>query len=314
MIAWKVPEFLHRTVLLRESVEALRPGPQGRYVDGTVGGAGHAEAILEASAPGGWLCGLDRDSRALEAAARRLERFAGRFELHRGDFADMERWVKPGSCDGVLLDLGVSSPQLDEAERGFSFQQDGPLDMRMDREQPISAADVVNGWEMKELENIFRDYADEPHAGRLARGIVRERSVRPFQTTGQLAAFIERECPRRGARVHPATRVFQAVRMAVNDELGSLRRGLDASLRVLKPGGRLAVITFHSVEDRLVKHFGREKERDYTFPGEVDLPELRMPRQPELRRVNRKALAASESETRENPRSRSAQLRVFEKI
>jgi len=296
-----------------EVLAALRPKPGGRYADGTLGGAGHAAAILAASSPTGWLCGCDRDGAAIEAAHRRLAEFAGRFELRQGNFEDLADWVEPDSCDGVLLDLGVSSPQLDAAERGFSFQQDGPLDMRMDRRQQLTAADLVNTAGADELARVLWDLGGEREARRFARAIAKERERRPFHTTLQLAEFIERLAPRRGRKTHPATRVFQALRMAVNDEDGSLRKGLAGALRVLKPGGRLAVITFQSVDDRIVKEFGRARARDYTFTGGMDVPELRKPRAPELTWVQRKALAPSTVELEANPRSRSAQMRVMEK-
>ena len=222
--------------------------------------------------------------------------------------------LPPESCDGLLLDLGVSSPQLDSAERGFSFQQDGPLDMRLDTRQELTAAELVNGLGADELAKIFWEWGDEPDSRRFARAIVNDREQRPFTTTRQLAGLIERLAPRHGRRTHPATKVFQALRMAVNDELGSLRRGLAAGLRVLKPGGRMVIITFQSLEDRAVKEFGRERARDYGFSGPVDVPELRRPRQPELRWVQRKAVKPGAAELAENPRSRSAQLRAMEKL
>ena len=301
--------------MVAEVLAALRPSPNGRYVDGTVGGAGHAEAMLAASSPSGWLSGFDRDGAAVEAAGRRLNDagFAGRFEIRRGNFSEMAEWIPPASCEGVLLDLGVSSPQLDEADRGFSFQQDGPLDMRMDLRQQLTAAGLVNSWSETELARIFWEFGDEPQARRLARAIVQARQGRRFETTGQLAALIERLAPRHGKRKHPATRVFQALRMAVNDESRSLKSGLAAACTVLKPGGRLAVITFHSHEDRLVKEFGREQTRDYTFAGPVDVPELRQPRTPSMTWVQRKAIVPGEAELADNPRARSAQLRILEK-
>jgi 16S rRNA (cytosine1402-N4)-methyltransferase len=308
------PEFVHKTVMAGEALDALKPKAGGRYVDGTIGGAGHAEAILASSSPTGWLYGCDRDGDAVEAAKRRLTPFAGRFEIRRGNFADLADWIPPGSCDGVLFDLGVSSPQLDVAGRGFSFQQEGPLDMRMDSRQAVTAADLVNGADAEELAKIFWEFGDERDSRRFAKAIVHDREQRRFETTRQLAELIERISPRHGRKAHPATKVFQALRIAVNDEIGSLKRGLEAGMTVLKSGGRLAVITFHSLEDRVVKDFGREKARDYTFTGEVDVPELRKPRAPELRIVTRKAVTPGEAELAENPRSRSAQLRVFEKI
>ena len=264
--------------------------------------------------PTGWLSGCDRDGAAVEAAKERLAEFAGRFEIRRGNFADLAEMAGPASCDGVLLDLGVSSPQLDSAERGFSFQRDGPLDMRMDTRQDLTAADLVNESGVDELVRIFWELGGEPQSRRLARAIERERRSRPFMTTGQLAAFIERLAPRRGQKTHPATKVFQALRIAVNDEIGCLRRGLAAAAAALKPGGRLAVITFHSLEDRVVKEFGRERSRDYEFEGGVDVPELRRPRAPEMKWAQRKAIKPGAAELAANPRSRSAQLRILEKI
>ncbi len=297
-----------------EVLAALKPQPGGQYADGTIGGAGHAARILAASSPNGRLFGCDRDGAAVEAATRRLAEFAGRFEIRRGNFAGLAEWVPAASCDGVLLDLGVSSPQLDSAARGFSFQQDGPLDMRMDTRQAETAADLVNHASADELARIFWELGGEPNGRRIARAIVHDRELNQFATTRQLADLIERICPRGGRKTHPATQVFQALRMAVNDELGSLTRGLDGTMKILKPGGRLAVITFHSLEDRAVKQFGRERSRGYTFAGTVDVPELRAPRPAELRWVSRKAITPGQDELKTNPRSRSAQLRVMEKI
>jgi len=312
-----VPDFVHKPVMVAEVLAALRPKAGGRYADGTVGGAGHAAAILAASSPNGWLFGCDRDGVAVEAARVRLAEFAGRFEIRRGNFAELAEWVPPGSCEGVLLDLGVSSPQLDRPERGFSFQQDGPLDMRMDTRQPQTAAELVNTASAEELAKIFWELGEERDSRRFAKAIVHDREQSRsagFKTTRQLAELIERLSPRAGRRTHPATKVFQALRLAVNDEIGSLRRGLVAALTILKPGGRLAVITFHSLEDRVVKDFGRARARDYTFSGGMDVPELREPRTPELRWISRKAIKPGAAELVENPRSRSAQLRVMEKI
>ena len=298
-----------------EVLGALKPRADGRYADGTLGGAGHAAQLLAVSSPTGWLSGCDRDGVAVEAAQKRLaEKFTGRFEIRRGNFSEMAGWIPAASCNGVLLDLGVSSPQLDSAERGFSFQNDGPLDMRMDDQQKLTAANLVNDLEAEALAKIFWEFGDERDSRRFARAIVHDRALRKFQTTRQLADLIERLAPRHGKKSHPATKVFQALRIAVNDEIGSLKRGLDAAVKILRPGGRLAVITFHSLEDRVVKEFGRERTRDYTFPGKVDVPELRSPRVPELKWVSRKAILPGEAELKENPRSRSAQLRVLEKI
>jgi 16S rRNA (cytosine1402-N4)-methyltransferase len=310
-----VPDFVHKTVMAAEVLDALKTKPGGRYADGTLGGAGHAESILAASSPTGWLFGCDRDGDAIEAAKKRLaEKFAGRFEIRRGNFDEMAGWIPAAGCDGVLLDLGVSSPQLDSPERGFSFQQDGPLDMRMDTRQALTAADLVNGASAEELAKIFWEFGDERESRRFAKAIGHDREQRKFETTRQLAELIERLSPRRGRKAHPATRVFQALRIAVNDEMGSLKRGLEAAMKILKPGGRLAVITFHSLEDRVVKDFGRARARDYAFTGGMDVPELREPRTPELKLITRKPVKPGEDELNKNPRSRSAQLRVLEKI
>lgn len=300
--------------MMAEVLAALRPAPGGRYVDGTLGGAGHAAALLAASSPTGWLSACDHDGAAVEAARQRLAEFAGRFELRQGNFADLADWIPAGSCAGVLLDLGLSSVQLDDAERGFSFQQAGPLDMRLDRRQGLTAAELVNQADLEELAKIFWELGGEREARRLARAIVRDREEQRFETTRQLAELIERLKPRYGKKAHPATKIFQALRIKVNDELGSLEKGLAGALKILKPGGRLAVLTFHSLEDRLVKDFGRARAREYTFAGAVDVPELRQPRTPELRLVTRKALKPGAAELAQNPRSRSAQLRVMEKV
>jgi 16S rRNA (cytosine1402-N4)-methyltransferase len=311
---WKVPEFAHKPVMLAEVLEALRPTAGERYADGTLGGAGHAAAILAASSPTGWLYGCDRDGDALAAAQARLAaEFAGRFEIRRGNFSELADWVPSGSCAGVLFDLGVSSFQLNQAERGFSFQTDGPLDMRMDDRARTTAADLVNTLSAEELAKIFWEYADERESRRFGKAIVMDRAKNPFVTTRQLAGLIERLNPRRG-KTHPATKVFQALRVAVNDELGSLKRGLDGALNILKPGGRLAVITFSSIEDRVTKDFGRARARDYACPSGTDVPELRVPRTPEVKLITRKAIQPGAGEVEENPRARSAQLRVIEKI
>lgn len=311
-----MPPYFHRPVFVAEVLAALQPRPGGRYADGTVGGAGHAAAILAASSPDGWLFGCDRDGAAIEAARARLAEFAARFEIRQNNFAELAEWVPASSCDGVLLDLGVSSAQLDAPERGFSFQHDGPLDMRMETRQALTAANLVNSASAEELAKLFWELGGERDARKFAKAIVRERELRKagFKTTRELADLIERVSPHAGRRTHPATKVFQALRLAVNDEIGSLKRGLDAALTILKPGGRLAVITFHSLEDRVVKAFGRARARDYTFSGGMDVPELRAPRTPEVKWLIRRAIKPSAAEVAENPRSRSAQLRVIEKL
>lgn len=307
-------DYIHIPVMAEEVLTALNPEPGGYYADGTMGMGGHSRLILNRSNPTGRVFGCDRDGAALQVAEQNLAEYAGRFELRRGNFAELAGWFEPGTFDGVLLDLGVSSPQLDVAERGFSFMQDGPLDMRMDDRQTVTAADLVNDWDPDELMKIFWAYGDEPKARRITRRLVEERQNAPFETTGQLAGFIEQVCPRGGKRKHPATRVFQALRIAVNDEMGALAEGLAGALKILKTGGRMAVITFHSLEDRKVKEFGRTLERDYEVTGERDIPELRKPREPKLKRINRKAILPGSTEVKDNPRARSAQLRVFEKL
>ena len=307
-------DFSHTPVMVEPVVTVIDPHPGGVYLDGTMGGGGHAEALLKASAPNGRLFGCDRDHVAVEAAKARLAKFAGRFEVRQGSFSELSNWVQPASCDGALLDLGVSSPQLDEAERGFSFQRDGPLDMRMDTTQRLTAAMLVNETSPQELARLFRDLGGERQSMRLARAIERERQKAPIETTRHLAQLIERVFPRHGSRIHPATRVFQALRLSVNDELGTLAKGLETVWGLLKIGGRLAVISFHSLEVRVVKEFARTRARDYTVEGEVDVPELRRPARPELKWISRKAIVPTPDEINQNPRSRSAQLRAMEKI
>jgi 16S rRNA (cytosine1402-N4)-methyltransferase len=308
-----VPSFIHQAVLVEEVLAAMRVESSGRYIDATIGGGGHASAILRASSPTGWLYGFDQDAEAVEAARRRLSEFEGRFEIYRDNFANLAQWIEPESCHGVLMDLGVSSRQLDTAERGFSFQREGPLDMRMDDRQPTKASDLVKNLDETELAAIFFELGEEPQARRLARAIVRERQDRPLETTGQLARLIERLSPRHGKKRHPATRVFQALRMAVNQEAESLKRALAAACSLLKHEGRLVVITFHSIEDRIVKQFGNDQARAYVFEGERDVPELRHPRPPLMGWVERKPIRPGPEELQSNPRARSAKLRVLEK-
>lgn len=306
--------YEHRSVLVDEVVAALQPRPGGRYVDGTLGGGGHAEALLRAAGGTAWLFGCDRDPEAIAAAGRRLAGFAGRYELRRGAFEFVADWLPAGSCDGAVIDLGVSSAQLDVAARGFSFQQDGPLSMQMGPGEGPTAADLVNQWSVDELARLFAELGDERQAWRIARAIGRERTRTVFRTTRQLAELIERVVPRRGQAVHPATRVFQALRMAVNDELGTLERGLPALWKVLRPSARLACLTFHSGEARVVKAFGQRWARDYEVTGPVDVPELRQPRPAALRWVTRRPITPTAAEQAANPRARSAQLRVMEKL
>lgn len=304
--------------MLPEVLNALQPQPGQVFLDGTLGGAGHSCALLERILPGGFLWGCDQDGDALRAAGERLGQVpgsAGRFATKEMNFAALARWVLAESCDGVLLDLGVSSHQLDTPERGFSFQQDGPLDMRMSKTGPVTAADVVNGWAADELARIFWELGDEPEGRRIARAIERERAVRRFETTHQLADAVAKVCPRAGRKSHPATRVFQAIRLVVNNEMGVLDQGLRGAFECLRPGGRLAVLTFHSLEDRKVKTFMRDAARDYQLPpGQPDDPLLRIPSPPAANLITRRSLSPSDAEIAVNPRSRSAQLRVLEKL
>ena len=301
-------EAKHRPVLLEETVGALSVRPVGRYVDGTLGRAGHTRAIL---ARGGVVLGIDRDDAALaDVGALGLDGLTIAKGNH-GDVASIARAHGWDAVDGVLLDLGVSSPQLDEAERGFSFLREGPLDMRMDRSGGETAADLVSGADAERLAEIFRTLGEEPQARRIARALVvaREKGTR-FATTTDLADFVERLVGRHGGH-HPATRVFQALRMAVNDELGELTRALDGGLAILKPGGRFAVITFESLSDRIVKRFFAAhvgKMRALQQGGEAWEGD-----EPKARAVTRKAVVAGAAELELNPRARSAKLRVIER-
>ena len=274
---------VHTAVLLPQVLAALNVQASGTYMDTTFGRGGHAGAILEKLIANGRLLCLDRDPEAVAAAKAkysadpRVSIFLAPFSS-LGECADA---VQPGlKLDGILFDLGVSSPQLDNAARGFSFMQDGPLDMRMTSGEGMSAADVVNGAPLEELIRIFREFGEERFAPRIARAIVADRAKKPFERTLELADMISRVARSSERHKHPATRVFQALRIYVNGELKELEMGLDAALKRLAPQGRLAVISFHSLEDRVVKDFGRAGARDYTFAGGVDVPELRKPRAP----------------------------------
>jgi len=306
--------FHHVPVLAAEVMEALRPASGGRYLDGTLGGGGHAEMILKASSPDGKLWGTDRDESAIAAASSRLAAFGDRVEITNDSYSNAAGWVAAGTLDGVLLDLGVSSPQLDHANRGFSVQADGPLDMRMDQAQVLTAAEVVNTWPEAELAAIIWKYGGDRDSRRIARAIAQARAEASLETTGHLAEVVAGAKRRGRHKKHPAVQVFQAIRIAVNDELDELTRGLEGAFGLLKPGGRLAVITFHSLEDRMVKEFGNEHARDYDVPGEVDVPMLRVDREPRMRWVSRKSIRPADAEVEANPRARSAQLRVLEKV
>ena len=301
----------HVPVLFDEVMDGLRPIAGGRYIDGTLGAGGHAAGILDRATPDGKLLGFDRDPEAVAFATRRLASFGGRAVLVTGSFGDMAR-VAPGlgfdAVDGILLDLGLSSRQLADSERGFSFLQEGPLDMRFDARTGATAADLVNNLSAEELADIFFRYGEEQQSRRIARLVV---AHRPIETTTDLASLIAGNFRRAPSGRHPATKVFQALRIAVNGELAEIERGLRAAVSLLRPGGRLAVISFHSLEDRLVKQFIREASRDCVCPPEQ--PVCTCGAQPALRRVTRKAVQATEAELAANPRSRSARLRVAEK-
>ena len=306
----------HVPVLLQETIEALAVKAGGTYVDGTLGRAGHAREILRRGAA--CVIGIDRDQTALDEVAAMAvddsaEKPSGKLILKKGchgDLAEIVREEGIGEVDGVLLDLGVSSPQLDDAGRGFSFRADGPLVMRMDRSRRLTAAEIVNSQTVEELTEILRAYGEEPAARRIAQAIVRLRAQARIETTSQLAELVERTVGRHGAH-HPATRTFQALRMAVNDELGELSRALTGALEILKSGGRLAVITFESLSDRTVKRFFADHAgRMVSLQQGGERWEGVLPR---VRRVTRRAVTASEREKSLNMRSRSAKLRAVER-
>ncbi|HWE64500.1 MAG TPA: 16S rRNA (cytosine(1402)-N(4))-methyltransferase RsmH [Chloroflexota bacterium] len=304
----------HVPVLYREALEGLALRPGGRYIDATAGSGGHAAGILEGSAPDGTVLALDTDAEAVARAAAALHRFGSRARLVQANFRDLratatrEGW---DVVDGILFDLGVSSVQLGTPMRGFSFQDDGPLDMRMDSSQGITAAEVVNRWTEADLARILRDYGEEPLAARIAAAIVRERARSPFASTAQLADLVARVKGRRG-RIHPATMVFQALRIAVNGELESIAVALPQAIDLLRHGGRLAVIAFHSLEDRLVKRFMQEQSKECRCPPAQLI--CTCARRPALRVITRHAVMASSEEIAHNPRARSARLRVAERL
>ena len=302
----------HTPVMLDEVVEALQPGPGKIFVDGTLGGAGHAEALIERSGPDGRLIGLDVDDEALAAAGQRLAHFGDRVQLVRSNFSQMKMVCEENTVDGVLMDLGISSRQVDAAARGFSFRGDAALDMRMDRRLERTAADIVRDASYEELVRIFRVYGEEPAAKRIAAAIVNSRERQPIETTRQLAELIERVKGHGRRSIHPATQIFQALRIVVNDELAQLNCGLEAALKVCRQGGRIAVIAYHSLEDRIAKDFMRKMASDCVCPP--GLPVCRCGQKRMLRMVTRKPLRPTDAEVALNPRARSAKLRVGEKI
>ena len=282
----------HIPVLAKEVLEGLALRPGARVLDGTVGLGGHAGLMLEATSPDGTLVGFDRDARNLAIARENLSSFGTRVELINDSFGNLAG-LSLGQFDAELFDLGFSSVHVDDASRGFSFQHDGPLDMRYDTRQELTAEEVVNSWSRDELATVFRRYGEEPMAPQAAKAIFDARRNERITTTAQLAEIISAVIPRRG-KMHPATLVFQALRIVVNDELGEVERGLVAAIEALKPGGRIAVITFHSLDDRLVKNLFRESEF--------------------VENITKKPLTATREEAKANPRSRSAKLRIAQKI
>ncbi|MFD1426719.1 16S rRNA (cytosine(1402)-N(4))-methyltransferase RsmH [Kroppenstedtia sanguinis] len=308
--------FRHETVMREEAVEGLLVRPGGIYVDCTLGGAGHSLLIAERLGKEGILIGLDQDDQALQAASDRLKGVDCQVHLMKSNFRRLEKVLERldlERVDGVLFDIGVSSPQLDEGERGFSYQYDAPLDMRMDPDGELTARDVVNTWSEEEIAQILFRYGEEKFSRRIARKIVETRSQRPIETTAELATVVKEGIPAPARRKgpHPARRSFQAIRIAVNDELNALEEGLEQAVRYLNPGGRVSVITFHSLEDRICKRFFQEKAKGCICPP--DFPICTCGKTPELRIITKKSLQPSAAETGRNPRARSARLRIAEK-
>ncbi len=309
-------EFQHKPVMLNEVIDSLKIRPEGTYVDGTLGGAGHSSQIARRLSGEGRLFGFDQDAAAIEAATRRLEPYKDRVSIIRSNYSEMrERLSELGvrSADGILLDLGVSSYQLDDAQRGFSYRADAPLDMRMDQRQKLSAREVVNGYSIGELTRVIREYGEERFARNIAKHITAEREKKPIETTGELISIIKAAIPAKAREGggHPAKRTFQAIRIEVNRELDVLSDSLDGMIDLLADGGRICVITFHSLEDRIVKEAFRRNENPCTCPPEF--PVCVCGKKSKGHVITRKPIIPSEEETEENPRSKSAKLRVFER-
>lgn len=309
-------EYTHKPVLLEQCLDGLDIKPDGVYVDGTLGRAGHSREIVRRLQSGRLIC-IDRDQAALDAAPGRMEGHMDKVTLVHGSFGQLDAILDKLSVpavDGMLFDLGVSSPQLDDASRGFSYLQDAPLDMRMDQSAALTAREVVNGWSREELKRILWQYGEERYAGLIAAAIERRREEAAIETTGQLADIIREAMPAKARREkqHPAKRSFQAVRIAVNDELGEVERMLASALPRLKQGGRLAVISFHSLEDRLVKTAYAGWARGCTCPP--DFPVCVCGKTPRAKLIGKRPITAGEAELEENPRARSAKLRVAEKL
>ena len=308
-------EYTHQPVLLNECIQGLAIRPEGVYVDGTLGRAGHSREIAKCLTTGRLLC-IDRDQAAIDAAEERLAPWRDRVTLIHSNFdrlGDILREEGIAGVDGMLFDLGVSSPQLDDPSRGFSYMQDAPLDMRMDASAPLTAREVVNGWSYEELRRILYEYGEERYAPAIAKAICRRREERPVETTLELVEVIKSAMPSAALREkqHPAKRSFQAIRIAVNGELDALEPMLEAGADALNPGGRLAVITFHSLEDRIVKRTLQRLAAGCTCPREF--PVCVCGRKPKLKLVNRKPIVSTPKELEENPRARSAKLRIAER-
>ena len=308
-------EFSHKSVLLDECLDGLCIRPDGIYLDGTLGGAGHSLEIVRRLTTGR-LIGVDRDTAALKAAGARLAPYMDRVTLVHGNFRELERILDDleiSAVDGMLFDLGVSSPQLDDGARGFSYMADAPLDMRMNREDRLTAWEVVNRWPREELRRILYEYGEERYAPQIAAAIDRRRQTGPIETTLELVDVIRSAMPPQALREkqHPAKRSFQAIRIAVNDELGAVREMMETAIPRLKPGGRLAVITFHSLEDRIVKSAMNAAAKGCTCPP--DFPVCVCGKKPQVRVITRKPITSGQKELDENPRARSAKLRICEK-
>ena len=311
-------EFRHRSVLLEETIEGLKVKPDGIYLDGTLGGGGHSSEILK-RLKGGCLIGIDQDEEALAAAGKRLSEFGEegkRFTLIRDNYCNAAEAVRTfgvNGVDGIVLDLGVSSWQLDNAERGFSYRYDAPLDMRMDKRQTLTARDIVNDYPENALYQVIRDYGEEQFAKNIAKHIVQARQRGPIETTGQLNELISAAIPAKIQKKggHPSKRTFQALRIECNRELEVLKNSIDGLIGLLNPGGRICIITFHSLEDRIVKTAFRRNENPCTCPP--DFPVCVCGKKPVGRVVTRKPILPTEKEMEENPRSKSAKLRIFEK-
>ena len=309
-------EFHHVSVLLEECIAGLNIRPDGIYVDGTLGGGGHSSRIAALLTTGRHI-GIDRDPVALEAAGKRLEPYADRVTLVHANFCEMASVLKNlgiSGVDGILLDLGVSSPQLDDGERGFSYMVDAPLDMRMNSQDALSAYDVVNSWSYDQLKRILYDYGEERYAPKIAAAICSRRENAPIATTLELVDVIRGAMPASALREkqHPAKRSFQAIRIAVNDELGAVSKVMEDAIPLLNPGGRLAVITFHSLEDRIVKNAMAEAAKGCTCPP--NFPVCVCGNKPKVKLITRKPIVSGEEELERNPRARSAKLRICEKL